>query len=117
MVAIPLFAVLSVGTNHYERHFIQAAREGQYGEGLIHLFRLTFKRMLEGARARTSQRKRNQRIYMWAHFFAMYAFHFIEALYVACISFILIEAYISLRNPPDRAFETPRWNDFWPHLL
>lgn len=36
--------------------------------------------------------------------------------YLACILYITVASYISLRNPPDGMFVTPRWGDYWPHL-
>lgn len=36
--------------------------------------------------------------------------------YLVCILYITGASYISLRDPPDRTFETPKWSDYWPHL-
>jgi len=40
--------------------------------------------------------------------------HFV--CYIACVLFITVESYISLRAPPKGTFSTPRWNNYWPHL-
>jgi hypothetical protein len=36
--------------------------------------------------------------------------------YLLCILYITVAAYISLRDPPDGTFVTPKWSDYWRHL-
>ncbi|KAH8144524.1 uncharacterized protein LAJ45_11464 [Morchella importuna] len=36
--------------------------------------------------------------------------------YALSTTFIVVESYISMRDPPPGAFKTPRWSDYWPHL-
>lgn len=36
--------------------------------------------------------------------------------YLVGVLYITVESYISLRDPPDGMFVTPRWGDYWPHL-
>jgi len=37
-------------------------------------------------------------------------------LYIGARSFIVVEAFISLRNLPAEVYKTVRWSDFWPHF-
>lgn len=36
--------------------------------------------------------------------------------YAAAIAFVTFESYISLRSPPEGAFLTPVWVNYWPHV-
>lgn len=36
--------------------------------------------------------------------------------YALCNAYIVVESYISMRDPPAGVFKTPRWSDYWPHF-
>lgn len=50
------------------------------------------------------------------HYFLLYFCLFLLLCYFFCAAFITVEAYISLRSPPDGSFLTPVWSDYWPDL-
>lgn len=56
----------------------------------------------------------------WLGVFRHYVLVLVCLILLSCygfaVVFITVEAYISLRNPPDGAFSTPMWVDYWPRL-
>lgn len=54
--------------------------------------------------------------YVYLHYMLILVCLFFVSCYAFSVMFITVEAYISLRSPPDGSFLTPKWTDYWPHL-
>jgi hypothetical protein len=57
---------------------------------------------------------RMSRIYK--HLFVLVICVLFLGAYLACILYLTVASYISLRDPPNGMFVTPKWSDYWPHL-
>lgn len=56
------------------------------------------------------------RFYYYAHKLLINFTLVLLFAYSISVGYITVEAYISLRRPPDGVFLTPRWSTYWPHL-
>lgn len=50
------------------------------------------------------------------HYLLIYTCLLSLLLYALSTLYVVVESYISLRDPPAGTFRTPRWGDYWPHL-
>lgn len=52
----------------------------------------------------------------WKHLFMICVCLLLVFLYALSVIYITVESYISVRSPPEGSFQTPIWNDYWPHI-
>jgi hypothetical protein len=120
LIVFPLSLGIIGQNSRYDLVLINATRKRQYLCGFRMLIPWAWEEMILGAneKADKSSTKRDELINSKAriHFCLMWFCLFFVALYGFFIVFLLVESYISLRSPPARAFETPEWNNNWPHL-
>lgn len=122
MIVIPTMVILIAGPNGYEDYLIGALRRGQYDKGFGNI--VSFARtQAQGAakkRARqghsNGQQSEHDGFWFWLHLCAMWSCLLLIIVYILCVLCLVVEACISLRNPPSKTFETPKWNDYWPHI-
>lgn len=50
------------------------------------------------------------------HYILVYTCLLSLLFYALSTLYIVVESYISLRDPPAGSFRTPRWADYWPHF-
>lgn len=55
-------------------------------------------------------------LFLIGHYILIYICLLSLLLYALCTLYVVVESYISLRDPPAGTFRTPRWGDYWPHL-
>ncbi|OGM41833.1 hypothetical protein ABOM_009649 [Aspergillus bombycis] len=58
----------------------------------------------------------NRRVPIWLRYFLLGVSIIAMILYVACIFFLTIEAFISMRSLPSGAYRQPRWTGIFPHV-
>lgn len=55
-------------------------------------------------------------LFLIGHYILIYTCLLSLLLYALSTLYVVVESYISLRDPPAGTFRTPRWGDYWPHL-
>ncbi|KAB8253539.1 hypothetical protein BDV32DRAFT_158306 [Aspergillus pseudonomiae] len=58
----------------------------------------------------------NRMVPIWLRYFLLGVSIIAMILYVACIFFLTIEAFISMRSLPSGAYQQPRWTGIFPHV-
>jgi len=120
-VGMCIFPVCCAGiamTCDYHKDLINATKEFHYEyTSIIRILPKALKKTHDIAKGHTKQEgKWGNRRRTFLHFVGIWTCVGLGGCYCLCALYITVESFISLRAPPDRAFETPRWNDYWPHM-
>ncbi|KAE8133565.1 hypothetical protein BDV38DRAFT_274264 [Aspergillus pseudotamarii] len=72
--------------------------------------------MWELCRESVHDNSSNRKVPIWLRYVLLGISIIAMNLYVACILFLTIEAFISLRSLPSGAYQQPRWTSIFPHV-
>lgn len=115
MCVFPMAVVFIATCTGYQKDLIEVIWKMQFGErGIIMLVIDVF---IEIHRICKKYAQGVTVIFFYPlHFCLIWVCLYLLGWYALCALFILVESYASMRSPPDNAFLTPVWSDYWPHL-
>lgn len=121
MIAMPIFIILIAGPFGYDEVLIEALRVAQYNElTLSGTPKFAFERIWKAANSKCEgimvEKSLAQFLVFSLNVFAMTICLIFIGVYMVFVIYLLVGSLMSLRNPPERTFDTPRWNVDWPHL-
>lgn len=125
MIFFPFIIVLIAAFTRYERDLANILWVVHFGT-LRHrdLVPYVFKEIHQMCFRRAPRGEEDRSLLFWVKYCFSMLYHYL-LIYTCLLSllfyalstlYIVVESYISLRDPPAGSFRTPRWNDYWPHL-